>query len=69
MLVERISTFKFKKFINPYLYGIPENNKKIFHDIIIGNNGKYQCNKGYDLVTGFGSINFKRLKKYLKNQK
>ncbi len=28
----------------------------VFHDVVGGSNGMYQCTTGYDLVTGIGSI-------------
>jgi subtilase family serine protease len=42
------------KFANPLLYSAPAT---CFHDIVSGNNGAYQATKGFDLASGFGSIN------------
>ncbi|MGO9241221.1 MAG: protease pro-enzyme activation domain-containing protein [Bryobacteraceae bacterium] len=46
-------------FINPTLYtlGLGSSYGANFHDITSGNNGTYSCQKGYDLVTGWGSPN------------
>lgn len=45
-------------FLNPTLYqiGVGTRYKGVFHDITSGNNGKYSAVKGYDLVTGWGSL-------------
>jgi subtilase family serine protease len=44
-------------FLNPAVYaiGAAGNYNKAFHDQIRGYNKKYYAEKGYDLVTGFGS--------------
>jgi subtilase family serine protease len=44
-------------FLNPALYniGVGTGYHSDFHDIISGNNGKYNAVPGYDLVTGWGS--------------
>lgn len=44
-------------FINSKLYSIGLGSKysSNFHDITSGSNGKFSCQKGYDLVTGWGS--------------
>lgn len=63
-----IAAINFKDFIVPYLYKIYENKEKreqAFHDITIGYNGAYKCEKGFDLCTGMGSINGVKIKKYL----
>jgi pseudomonalisin len=39
-----------------YQYG-PANEATIFHDITSGSNGGYSAKKGWDYVTGFGSLN------------
>jgi kumamolisin len=46
-------------FINPTLYtiGLGSGYSAAFHDITSGSNGTYSCQKGYDLVTGWGSPN------------
>lgn len=46
-------------FINPAIYstGLGTNYGSNFHDITSGNNGTYSTQKGYDLVTGWGSPN------------
>jgi subtilase family serine protease len=46
-------------FLNPALYaiGVGSSYDTDFHDITIGNNGKYSAVKAYDLVTGWGSPN------------
>jgi subtilase family serine protease len=45
-------------FLNPTLYriGIGSHYTADFHDITSGNNGGYNAVKGYDLVTGWGSL-------------
>jgi len=46
-------------FINPTIYsiGLGTSYGTNFHDITSGNNGTYSTQKGYDLVTGWGSPN------------
>ncbi|WP_263365220.1 S53 family peptidase [Edaphobacter bradus] len=46
-------------FINPTLYqiGLGSSYGTNFHDITSGSNGSYSSQKGYDLVTGWGSPN------------
>jgi kumamolisin len=46
-------------FLNPTLYaiGLGSNHSANFHDIGGGSNGTYSTEKGYDLVTGWGSPN------------
>ncbi len=46
-------------FINPALYtiGLGSNYTADFHDIISGSNGTYSTEKGFDLVTGWGTPN------------
>jgi len=46
-------------FINPTIYsiGLGASYGNNFHDITSGNNGTYSTQKGYDLVTGWGSPN------------
>jgi subtilase family serine protease len=46
-------------FINPAIYaiGLGSSYGANFHDITKGNNRTYSCEKGYDLVTGWGSPN------------
>jgi len=46
-------------FINPTIYtiGLGSTYATCFHDITSGTNGTYTCQKGYDLVTGWGSPN------------
>ena len=46
-------------FINPSIYsiGVSSNYNTNFHDIISGTSGSYQAVVGYDLVTGWGSMN------------
>jgi subtilase family serine protease len=45
-------------FLNPFLYhiGVGASYNAVFHDITSGNNGGYNAVKGYDLVTGWGSL-------------
>jgi subtilase family serine protease len=44
-------------FLNPAIYdiGVGTSYDSDFHDIVKGNNGKYNAVTGYDLVTGWGS--------------
>jgi subtilase family serine protease len=44
-------------FLNPAIYeiGVGSSYDSDFHDIVKGNNGKYNAVTGYDLVTGWGS--------------
>jgi len=53
--------------LNPTLYSLGANSKypTLFHDEVIGFNGKYYAVKGFDLVTGFGSPNGDALLKAL----
>ena len=44
-------------YLNPLLYTKVAAISGVFHDITSGNNGTYSCEKGYDLVTGWGSPN------------
>jgi kumamolisin len=46
-------------FINPAIYtiGLGSGYSAAFHDITSGSNGTYSAEKGYDLVTGWGSPN------------
>ncbi len=46
-------------FINPVIYsiGLGSGYSADFHDITSGNNGAYSTEKGFDLVTGWGSPN------------
>jgi kumamolisin len=46
-------------FINPAIYtiGLGSSYSTAFHDITSGSNGTYSTEKGYDLVTGWGSPN------------
>jgi kumamolisin len=46
-------------FINPAIYtiGLGSSYSTAFHDISSGSNGTYSTEKGYDLVTGWGSPN------------
>ncbi|MGB7592981.1 MAG: S53 family serine peptidase [Terriglobia bacterium] len=46
-------------FINPAIYtiGLGTSYSSAFHDITSGSNGTYSTEKGYDLVTGWGSPN------------
>jgi kumamolisin len=46
-------------FINPAIYtiGLGSSYSTAFHDITSGSNGTYSTQKGYDLVTGWGSPN------------
>jgi hypothetical protein len=46
-------------FINPTIYpiGLGSSYSTDFHDITSGSNGTYSTQKGYDLVTGWGSPN------------
>ena len=54
-------------FINPAIYKIGLNSKYLsnFHDITAGSNGGFNAVTGYDLVTGWGSMNGPRLLKTL----
>jgi len=51
--------FKGVGFLNPALYqiGVGSQYPCDFHDITSGSNGKYSAVSGYDLVTGWGSLN------------
>jgi len=42
-------------FLNPTLYGLVANNKRILHDVVGNKSGIYPAVKGYDLVGGLGS--------------
>ena len=46
-------------FLNPALYqiGVGSQYPSDFHDITSGSNGRYSAVSGYDLVTGWGSLN------------
>jgi subtilase family serine protease len=46
-------------FLNPALYriGSASDYSQLFHDEVVGYNGKYSAETGFDLVTGFGSPN------------
>ncbi|MFZ1982031.1 MAG: hypothetical protein WAU61_12040, partial [Smithella sp.] len=46
-------------FLNPTIYaiGLGTSYNSNFHDITSGSNGTYSAQKGYDLVTGWGSPN------------
>ena len=46
-------------FLNPALYklGVGSTYTSDFHDITSGSNGTYSTEKGFDLVTGWGSPN------------
>lgn len=48
----------------PYLYSAPYG---CFHDIVSGSNGAYTAKVGYDLCTGFGTIDGTNLKNFLVN--
>jgi kumamolisin len=50
-------------FLNPLLY--PRAGTAVFRDITKGNNGQYDAQPGYDLVTGLGVPNVKELIKAL----
>jgi kumamolisin len=52
-------------FLNPLLYAIPKT-ANAFHDITIGNNGKYRAAPGWDPCTGLGSPNGQNLHAALK---
>ncbi len=64
-LAAYLSLLKLKEFVNPKLYKTAKHHSGAFHDIIIGNNGLYQTQKGYDLVTGLGSIDGDHLARHL----
>jgi kumamolisin len=64
-LAAYLALLKLKEFINPKLYKASKHHSDSFHDIIIGNNGLYQTQKGYDLVTGLGSIDGDDLAKHV----
>jgi len=42
-------------FLNPTIYGLAKDNKRMFHDVIGNKSGKFPAVKGYDLVGGLGS--------------
>jgi kumamolisin len=49
-------------FLNPILYAMSASNKATaLNDITSGNNGKYTAGKGWDAVTGWGSLNAQTL--------
>jgi kumamolisin len=55
-------------FVNPHLYrlGLAQQQRQtnsggIFHDITQGSNGAYQASVGWDAVTGWGSMDGRRL--------
>jgi subtilase family serine protease len=56
-------------FLNPIIYGLSSSDyANTFHDITSGNNGKYKAGKGWDAVTGLGSMNADALLNYLTAQ-
>lgn len=57
MWASYLASLKINKFINPILYELYKSNTSIFHDIIIGNDGTWEAQKGYDVTTGLGSPN------------
>ena len=44
-------------FFNPLLYGLVKNDSTVVHDPVGNKSGVYKTVKGYDLVTGLGSLN------------
>ncbi len=44
-------------FFNPQLYGLMRNDMSILHDPVRHKSGKFRTIKGFDLVTGLGSLN------------
>ncbi|MDD3224462.1 MAG: Ig-like domain-containing protein, partial [Clostridium sp.] len=52
-------------FANPILYSLK--NTSAFNDVTSGDNGKYSCLTGYDMVTGIGSANVGQLVSALSN--
>ncbi len=50
------------RFATPLLYSAP---LTCFHDITVGNNGGYAAGRGYDIVSGLGSINGLQLQQSL----
>jgi subtilase family serine protease len=44
-------------FFNPLLYGLVKNDSTVLHDPVGNKSGVYKTVKGYDLVTGLGSLN------------
>jgi pseudomonalisin/xanthomonalisin len=42
-------------FAAPTIYSIAKSSPSAFHDVKSGSNGWYRANKGWDMVTGFGS--------------
>ena len=65
LLAAYLALLKLDEFINPKLYKTAKHHDDAFHDIIIGNNGLYQAKKGFDLVTGLGSIDGDDLTKHV----
>lgn len=56
-------------FINPILYSLSSSDRaKTLHDITSGSNG-YSAGRGWDAVTGNGSLQANALLTYLVNQK
>jgi pseudomonalisin/xanthomonalisin len=42
-------------FAAPAIYAVAKSSPSVFHDVKSGSNGWYHANRGWDLVTGFGS--------------
>jgi subtilase family serine protease len=47
--------------IDPSLYSFASSDPGVYHDIVSGNDGLYDCTPGWDFVTGWGSANFAEL--------
>ena len=47
--------------LNPTLYTVAASSPTVYHDITSGNNGVYNCNAGWDFVTGWGSCDFNQM--------
>ena len=44
-------------FLNPVIYGFSDSERStLFNDVTVGNNGDYSASKGWDAVTGLGSM-------------
>lgn len=49
-------------FAAPTLYAYANSNPGMFHDILSGSNGAYAASSGWDMVTGWGSLNIDNMR-------
>ncbi len=60
-----------KGFINPWLYSVWGKSRTAFWDVTLGTNADgccvhgFECEAGYDAVTGLGTPNYRVLKQFL----